>query len=76
MTFYTVLKWLSTILITLTSLCYLYQIVYLILPLFPKKKQPDASQLHRYAVLIAARNEQAVLPHLLDSLTVQQYPPE
>ena len=76
MTLYTVLKWLSTILITLTSLCYLYQIIYLILPLFPKKKQPDESRLHRYAVLIAARNEESVLPHLLDSLTVQQYPPE
>ena len=76
MTFYPVLKWLRAILITLTFLCYLYQIIYLILPLFPKKKQPDESRLHRYAVLIAARNEEAVIPHLLDSLTVQQYPPE
>lgn len=62
---------LLTILITVS---YLYQMVYLFLPFFLKPKPHKALKLHRYAVLIAARNEEAVLPHLLDSIRNQDYP--
>ena len=48
--------------------------MYLIIPfLIPEKKHLPAKPL-RYAVLIAARNEQAVLPYLLESLRAQDYP--
>ncbi len=45
------------------TLCYLYQLVYVLTPLF-KKGRPEkaAAVLHRYAVLISARNEEAVIP--------------
>ncbi len=58
------------------GLCYAYQILYLFLPLFRKKNIPAAKKFHRYAILIAARNEEAVLPHLLDSIRQQDYPVE
>lgn len=58
------------------ALCYAYQIIYLFLPLFYKKPVPDTGKLHRYAILIAARNEEAVLSHLLSSIRGQDYPAE
>lgn len=76
MTGYTILKGLSFCLAALTAVCYLYQIIYLILPFFEKRRSHKPIRLHRYAVLIAARNEEAVLPHLLDSLKAQDYPKE
>ena len=36
--------------------CFSYQIVYLIAPYIKKEKTHKPSQMHRYAVLIAARN--------------------
>lgn len=76
MTVYTILKGLSLCLVTLTTICYLYQIVYLIVPFFEKRRKHKPVRLHRFAVLIAARNEEAVLPHLLESIRNQGYPAE
>lgn len=67
---------LSRALIMLTSICFFYQIVYLVLPLIPKRRRPEGAKLHRYAILIAARNEEKVLPHLLSSIQAQDYPRE
>ncbi|MFR8333265.1 MAG: glycosyltransferase [Oscillospiraceae bacterium] len=53
-----------------------YQVVYLIIPFFVKPRPHQSARLHRYAILIAARNEEAVLPHLLDSIAAQDYPAE
>lgn len=58
------------------TLCYLYQFLYLPVPLFKKDKPHKPKKRCRYAVLIAARNEEAVLPHLLDSIRNQDYPAE
>ena len=74
MNFYAVIDTLSTVLILLTTICYFYQIVYLILPLFHRDRHRPVEKNTRYAVLIAARNEEAVLPHLLDSIAAQDYP--
>lgn len=58
------------------GICYLYQLVYMIVPLVKKKRQlPPAEQKH-YAILIAARNEEMVLPFLLESIANQDYPQE
>ena len=63
------------VLTALISLCYAYQLVYLIVPLLRKnKKLPQPEKQHRFAVLIAARNEEKVLPHLLHSIALQDYP--
>ena len=60
---------------TLFTLCYAYQFFYLFLAcIIPPKKYPDAPANKRYAVVIAARNEARVLPHLLDSIKAQDYP--
>ena len=61
----------------LVGLAYMYQTVYLVLPLWKKRRPrpaPPAIPARRYAILIAARNEQAVLPYLLDSIRAQTYP--
>ena len=63
----------STVLIDLTTVCYFYQVIYLILPLFHRDRHEPVEKMNRYAILIAARNEEAVLPHLLDSISAQDY---
>ena len=60
---------------TLFTVLYLYQFFYLFFACFHKPlsyKETDQSK--RYAVLIAARNEEKVLPELLKSLLGQTYP--
>ena len=74
MNLYAIIDTISTLLILLTTICYSYQIVYLILPLFHRERHQPVEKNTRYAVLIAARNEEAVLPHLLDSIAAQDYP--
>lgn len=76
MTFYDFLMAVSTFLVGLTGICYFYQIVYLLLPLVLRPKAVGEVPRKRYAILIAARNEEAVLPHLLDSIRHQDYPAE
>ena len=73
MNLYPIFDTVSTVLLALTSICYFYQVIYLILPLFHKDDHRSVEKNHRYAVLIAARNEEAVLPHLLDSIAAQDY---
>ena len=71
-----ILEIISAILVFVTSVCYFYQFIYLLLPLFRKDKPRQARHFKRYAILIAARNEENVLPHLLDSIRAQDYPAE
>ena len=71
-----ILKDVCLALTILLAVCYAYQIVYMLVPLIKKRKKlPQASQ-KKYAILIAARNEEAVLPYLLDSIAHQDYPKE
>ena len=65
------------ILSILLSLCYVYQVLYIFLPLMRRKKPAHSpARPYRYAILIAARNEEAVLPYLLQSIRDQDYPKE
>lgn len=70
------MRTLSLVLFILTSVCFFYQVLYLFLPLVLKRKSLQGDKLHRYAILIAARNEETVLPLLLDSIRKQDYPQE
>lgn len=70
------LRFLSNAFALLITVSYLYQMLYLFLPLVLKPKPHKKERLHSYAILIAARNEEAVLPHLLDSIRNQDYPAE
>lgn len=57
-------------------LCYSYQFFYMLVSLFGRMKKHSEPTMHRYAVLIAARNEEKVLGNLLESLKGQLYPRE
>lgn len=57
--------------------CYFYQAVYVLIGLFKKDEEgPKDPPLGRYAVLISARNESAVIGELLESIRRQDYPSE
>ncbi len=57
----------------LTALCSHWSL-YALLGLFTTRRFPKARQLHRFAVVVAARNEEAVIGNLLESIRRQDYP--
>lgn len=70
------LRLISRVLGAVVFVCYLYQIAYLFVPMLKKRKAHGGEVMNRYAVLIAARNEENVLPFLLESIAGQDYPRE
>ena len=61
----------------LLTVMYAYQVVYLFVPLILKRKNKEKPvKQHRYAILIAARNEEKVIGNLLDNIQRQDYPAE
>ena len=72
----TALRTVNALISALFFICYAYQFFYI--PVVLAKRQrplPCPPSPHRYAVLIAARNEAAVIGGLLDSLKRQTYNP-
>ena len=59
----------------LSALC-CYWSVYTIVGLFGTRKFPKAKQQHKLAIVIAARNEEAVIGNLIASIRKQDYPAE
>ncbi|MBC5646941.1 glycosyltransferase family 2 protein [Christensenella sp. NSJ-35] len=54
---------------------YSYQVIYVVVALFKKPKKPAAAaKNHHFAILIAARNESAVIGQLISSIKKQKYP--
>ena len=62
------------LIISLFFICYSYQFFYIPVSLFIKPKAHREPTLHRFAVLIAARNERSVIGELIDSINAQDYP--
>lgn len=54
-------------------LCYAYQMFYIAVPFFKKEKVFTEARANRFAVLISARNESAVIGNLLESINNQTY---
>jgi len=54
-------------------ICYSYQFLYVIASFVKKDKPHKEAKPHRFAVLIAARNEEMVIEHLIDSINHQTY---
>ena len=54
---------------------YKYRVVYTITGLFATRRFKSTENRHKYAVLIAARNEETVLGNLIDSIKKQDYDP-
>lgn len=63
----------TTIITTLVVFCFMYQAIYVVVGLFLKPKKYEAKKEHRYAVLISARNESAVIGNLIASIKNQTY---
>ncbi len=53
--------------------CYAYQMFYMAVPFLRKEKPHKNVTPHRFAILICARNEEAVIPDLLESIRHQTY---
>ena len=53
--------------------CYSYQFLYILVPYVIKGKPMKPARAHRYAVLISARNEEAVIANLIESVRRQSY---
>ncbi len=58
------------------SIMVAYRTVYIIIGLFFTRKFKPAKKNHKYAIVIAARNEEKVIGNLLDSIKKQDYPKE
>ena len=69
----------SILYIALTVL-YFYQFIYIVIALIGDKKKKldtyEAKKLHKFAFIIAARNEQAVIGNLINRIKQQNYPAE
>ena len=66
----------NKIVIIIFMVCYFYQFVYIFISLFPNKKKTFNDKKNHYAILIAARNEEAVIANLINSINEQDYPNE
>ena len=53
---------------------YFLRPLFSVLGVFATKKFPETQNFHKYAILIAARNEEAVIGNLIDSINKQDYP--
>ncbi|MBO5354875.1 MAG: glycosyltransferase family 2 protein [Clostridia bacterium] len=67
--------YISNIIGALVLIFYSYQFFYIFLAMIRKpRKYKETDQTKRYGVIIAARNEEKVLPELLKSIAAQTYP--
>jgi len=67
---------LTEILPAILSVAYAYMSLLIIVGFFTVRRFPEAKHNHRYAILIAARNEANVIGQLLQSIQEQTYPSE
>ncbi len=65
-----------SLIISVVGLLYAYRTVYMLVGLVKTRVFTSAKKLHPYAVIIAARNEEAVIGKLLASIERQDYPRE
>lgn len=73
---YPVLKTISAVIGSVFSAMLAYKLVYRIIGIFFTRKFKPAKNCHKYAIVIAARNEENVIGNLLDSIKKQDYPKE
>lgn len=70
----------NTVLYFVLTVLYFYQFIYIVIALIGDKKKKlenyEAKEFHKFAFIIAARNERAVIGNLIDSIKQQNYPAE
>ena len=64
------------IIFLILSVMYCFRVVFAIVGFFTTKKYKPAKKMHKYAILIAARNEESVIANLIHSIKMQDYPSE
>ena len=64
------------VILGILSIFTIHNAVYIIVGFFFTRKFQPAEKNHKYAILIAARNEEAVIGNLLKSISRQDYPKE
>lgn len=65
-----------TVIFGILALMTMHFVVFGIIGLFAKKKYPKAKVQHKYGVIIPARNEEAVIGNLIQSVYKNNYPQE
>lgn len=71
-----VIKIICGVIISVIGALYAYRTLFSVVGFFFTKKYPKAEKLHKYAVVISARNEETVIGNLIDSIRKQDYPEE
>ena len=71
-----VLTTLNQVIIGIVTFAFAVQIIYLLIFFLPARKIAPAKQKHKFAVVVSAHNEEAVLPVALKSLMHMKYPKE
>ena len=71
---YTFLKPINSVIGSILSALVLYKTAYYVIGFFFTRKFKPAKKNHKYAIVIAARNEEKVIGNLLDSINKQDYP--
>ncbi len=56
------------------SVLFAYRAIFFLVGVFKTRTFPETERKHRYAIVIPARNEAAVIENLLDSIANQDYP--
>ncbi len=72
--YYPGIKNINTIIGNVITVLLAYKTVYVILGVFFTRKFKKAKNKHKYGIVIAARNEEAVIGNLIDSIYKQDYP--
>ena len=73
---YLISKKIYSVLGFILSLIVVHKSFYYVIGLFFTRKFKETKNKHKYAILIAARNEETVIGNLLDSIKKQDYPQE
>ena len=78
MTLLELVQHLNFAIVVLFTLLYLYQGFYVVVGLVRRRwsDRHQPAKLHRFAAIVSARNEEAVIGELLESLRKQDYPAE
>ena len=64
------------IIVLIVAAMFCFRVVYAVLGFFTTRKFKPAKEMHKYAILVAARNEESVIGNLIHSVKSQDYPSE
>ena len=72
--FYPLGSKINAVIATILSICVIHKAFYFVIGMFFTRKFKPAKKQHKYAIMIAARNEKYVIGNLIDSIHKQDYP--